>query len=238
MDSDVCFDRAKDRNHVRIDSDRWRNIYVIGDVHGCRRELEDLLDRLSPGDDELLVFVGDLIRKGPDSRGVVRLVRDRHNAMSVTGNNEPKLFRGEESLPRLSDADRAYLRSLPLALSWEDHLVVHAGVDPDRSVDAQRPTELLNVRNPLANGDYEGPFWWEYYDGPPRIFFGHTPLDSPICRRYAVGLDTSCVYGGSLTAYDVGRDQFVSVPARETYQQRSDDEVVSPPTGVPGAGGS
>lgn len=226
-----AFERGRaegDYTHRRVDADEWENVYVVGDVHGCRVELEALLRELDPSPDELVVFVGDLVRKGPDSRGVVRLVREMDNALSVEGNNEPKLARGEASLPELDDDDRAYLRSLPTVISWEGHAVVHGGVDPDRPPADHSAEELRNMRNPIADGDYDGPFWWEYYEGPPRVFFGHTPLDGPVDRADAVGLDTGCVYGGSLTAYDVGRRRFVSVPARETYQRRAPDKTVSP----------
>ena len=44
----------------RIDSSAWGDIYVVGDVYGCRGSLERLLDELGPSDDDLVVFVGDL----------------------------------------------------------------------------------------------------------------------------------------------------------------------------------
>ncbi|KTG09739.1 metallophosphoesterase [Haloprofundus marisrubri] len=219
--------------HRRLDADDWKGIYVIGDVHGCHRELEDLLDELDPDDNELLVFVGDLVRKGPDNHGVVELVRSLDNAVSVRGNNEAKLFRGDATLPELTDEDMRYLESLPVAISWDDNLVVHGGVNPHRKLVDHTTEELLNMREPTADESYGGPFWWEYHEGPPRVFFGHTPLDSPVDRPHAIGLDTGCVYGGSLTAYDCARDEFVNVPARETYEERSDSDVVSPPVDNP-----
>src|ERR1043166_8907317 len=48
--------------------------HVIGDVHGCYEELCDLLDALGPTGDDRLVFVGDLVVRGPDSASVVDLV--------------------------------------------------------------------------------------------------------------------------------------------------------------------
>ncbi|MFB6346988.1 MAG: serine/threonine protein phosphatase, partial [bacterium] len=51
---------------------------------------------------------------------------------------------------------------------------------------------------------------------------GHTATQEPIHQPNAIALDTGCVYGGSLTAYDTNNDQFISVPARETYEPRKD----------------
>ena len=74
---------------------------LIGDVHGCRSELETLLstlgwDGLRHPDGRTAVFVGDLVDRGPDSPGVLRLVMDmarRGHAMTVLGNHDNKLLR-------------------------------------------------------------------------------------------------------------------------------------------------
>jgi hypothetical protein len=80
--------------HEQIDSSEWDYVYVVGDVHGCREELDRLLSELNPNSGDLLIFVGDLITKGPDSGGVVDLVRSSPNMLSVRGNNEEKLLIG------------------------------------------------------------------------------------------------------------------------------------------------
>ncbi|MFB6250699.1 MAG: metallophosphoesterase family protein [Halobellus sp.] len=213
--------------HRRIDAALWDDIYVVGDVHGCIDELRRLMDALDPSEDDLVVFVGDLVRKGPDSEAVVEYVRSRDNLLSVRGNNEDKLIHNRKELDCLSAADEAYLESLPVALSWEDALVVHGGVDPARPLAEQDTASLLNCRSP-AGGGYGGPFWFEGYRQRPRVFFGHTVLAEPIQTEWAIGLDTGCVYGGSLTAYDYYQDHFVSVPAAETYEERADRKVLEP----------
>ncbi|MFC6824419.1 metallophosphoesterase family protein [Halopelagius fulvigenes] len=213
--------------HRRVDIDRWEGVYVVGDVHGCRAELERLLDTLGVTDDDLVVFVGDLVRKGPDSAGVVSLVRGSENMLTVRGNNEEKLVRGDKRLPELSDEQMAWIRDLPVALSWEGTLVVHGGVDP-RTTLADHTVDELETNRSLSDGSYERPFWWEEYAGPERVFFGHTVLAEPVVREYAVGLDTGCVYGGELTAYDWRNDEFVAVESEETVEERSDSKIVSP----------
>jgi serine/threonine protein phosphatase 1 len=211
----------------RIDADAWANVYVVGDVHGCVTELEALLDRLAPDPDDLVVFVGDLVRKGPDSAGVVDRVRSRPNFLTVRGNNEEKLLRGEAELDSLDDADLAWLAERPVAIGWDGGLVVHAGVDPRKPLAQHAVDDVQTVRE-LGDDDYEPPFWYDAYERETRVFFGHTPLDAPVDRENAVGLDTGCVYGGELTAYDRGRDRFVSVPSDRTVRERPARKFVTP----------
>ena len=68
---------------------------VVGDVHGCLDELRDLLDAVHYSSADRLVFVGDLVDRGPDSVGVVRLAQDL-GAVAVLGNHERKHLRYEQ----------------------------------------------------------------------------------------------------------------------------------------------
>jgi serine/threonine protein phosphatase 1 len=218
---------VRDR-HLRIDVDQWRDIVVVGDVHGCADALDALFETLDADEETLFVFVGDLVRKGPDSHGVVRRVSDRANAVSVRGNNEDKIIRGDKSLPGLTGADRAYIESLPVAISWAGNLVVHGGVDPRAPLADHDTDDLLEMRSLTPSNSYDRPYWFEEYEGSPRVFFGHTVLADPFVTDAAVGLDTGCVYGGSLTAYVVGEQRLVSVEPDETHVPRSADSIVEP----------
>ncbi|MDS0294404.1 metallophosphoesterase family protein [Halogeometricum luteum] len=213
--------------HRRVDADDWDEVYVVGDVHGCRAELERLLDRLGVTDDDLVVFVGDLVRKGPDSEGVVSLVRNAENMLTVRGNNEEKLIRGDKHLEELTEEQMEWIRNLPVAISWDDALVVHGGVDPRKPL-AEHSLEELETFRKFEDDDGEKAYWWETHRGPQRVFFGHTPLAAPVYRRYAVGLDTGCVYGNELTAYDWRADEFVVVEPEETVEERAESKWVEP----------
>ncbi|RXK51889.1 metallophosphoesterase family protein [Halorientalis pallida] len=227
VNAPVEFGPAISPLHRRIDADRYDEIFVVGDVHGCLDELRQLWTAMAPDDDDLVVFVGDLVRKGPNSRAVVEFVRDRDNATSVRGNNEAKVLNGEVSRPEL-DPVEAYIESLPVALSWDGGLVVHGGVDPTRPLQSHGVEDLLETRSIPAGNGYDGPFWFEQYEGPPRVFFGHTVLDDPVDTQWAVGLDTGCVYGGSLTALATRSGEWFSVDAARTHQQRADRKIVDP----------
>jgi serine/threonine protein phosphatase 1 len=224
----VDFSESVTPHHHRIDTEDWKNIYVVGDVHGCRATFEHLLDDvLGVGREDLVVCVGDIVRKGPDSKGALSVVRDRPNVHSIRGNNEQGVLDGSKSDPALDDADIEFLETLPLAISFGDALVVHGGLNHRIPTADHEPSDILNMRS-LTGSGYERPYWFETRTERPQIFFGHTVLSEAFATPYAVGLDTGCVYGGQLTAYDWHRDEFVSVEPPETYQDRSVDSIVDP----------
>lgn len=227
---DAQFAPAVASRHRRIDPDDWEDVYVVGDVHGCSAALDRLLDRLDDGD-SLFVFVGDLVRKGPDSKGVVDRVRTADNLVTVAGNNERKVTDGRKDLPGLTEPDEAWLGSLPLVVSLGEDLVVHGGIDHRKPLAEHTPEDLVTFRSFTPDGGYDRPYWFEQRREGPRVFFGHTVLSDPLVTSWAVGLDTGCVYGGELTAFRRSTGEFVSVEARETYQSRSEDSVVEPATG-------
>jgi len=90
---------------------------VVGDSLGCREELETLVERLSVGPEDLVVFVGDLVRKGPDSRGVLEFVMARPKMCTVRGDNEQKLLDGDAQLPTLGPEYLEYIESMPVIIS-------------------------------------------------------------------------------------------------------------------------
>ncbi len=116
----------------------------IGDVQGCREELERLLVKVEFDEaaDELQP-VGDFVNRGPDSAGVLRLC-SRLRAGGVLGNHDVHLLRaasgsrpvkkGDTFQDVLGAGDReemlAWLRARPFVRGWKDALLVHAGLNP------------------------------------------------------------------------------------------------------------
>lgn len=192
---------------------------IVGDVHGCRRELEALLDRIRFSSGDQLVFVGDLIARGPDSLGVLDIAR-RSGALIVRGNHEQKLldWREDEEVVlgrthmdvarALRDVDWSLLETSSIWLDLPDHgaRVVHAGVLPGVAIEKQDPHTLMHIRTVGVRGSKkssakaQGIPWASLYAGPPQIVFGHNALSGLQVHPWATGLDTACVYGGRLTA--------------------------------------
>lgn len=222
------FDDAVADQHRRLDVDDRDRLFVVGDVHGCVDALERLFATIDVSDDDQVVFVGDLIRKGPDSAAVVEFVRSRDNCVSVRGNNEEKFLRGDATVPDLSESDRAWIESLPVAVSFEDTLVVHGGVDPRTPLADHDVDDLQTTRSLAPDGSYDRPFWFDRHRGPPRVCFGHTVLETPVEGDWAIGLDTGCVYGGALTAFELREQRFFGVPGRRPGRDRDAASIVSP----------
>ncbi|MGA0059633.1 MAG: metallophosphoesterase, partial [Planctomycetota bacterium] len=104
-----------------------RRIFV-GDIQGCLEPLERLLDavRFDAGAGDVLFPVGDLVAKGPDSLGVLRLLRVL-DAQPVLGNHDLAWLRDR----RIEDPDlAAWLARQPLLRIHRDLVVVHAGLHP------------------------------------------------------------------------------------------------------------
>ncbi len=123
---------------------KGRRIY-IGDVHGCLVELQKLLEQTGFADGDQCIFVGDLINRGPDSLGVLRLFRDL-GSISVLGNHEAFLLKkgffenpGKPEdwgpLKNLANSsDRSALGKLvenfPLLMELQDIVLIHAALPP------------------------------------------------------------------------------------------------------------
>jgi len=116
---------------------------IIGDVHGCLDELDELLALIRPAAGDHIHFLGDLVDRGPDSLGVVRRVRalldEFPGSVCIAGNHEDKALRyreRERPLPAWAEAaepaDWRFLEELPLIHKLPEHdaVMVHGGFFP------------------------------------------------------------------------------------------------------------
>jgi bis(5'-nucleosyl)-tetraphosphatase (symmetrical) len=238
-----------------------RRIFV-GDIQGCREELERLLEaiRFDPEHDELHP-TGDAVNRGPDSAGTLRLLR-RVGAGGVLGNHDVHTLRvaagliaaraGDtiDDLLRARDRDAllAWLRARPFVRTWDDVVLVHAGLDPTWD----DPVATLAGIDPLS-GDPRARFatlvrhcdpaggrpqrdwppppppfvpWYEAYRArhpdAPVLVWGHWARRGLVALPGVRGLDTGCVWGGKLTAWIAEDDRFVQVDAARAYATTGD----------------
>ncbi len=236
---------------------------VIGDVHGCRQELESLLttlgydltrddqgrpvDALHP-EGRRPVFVGDLVDRGPDSPGVLRLVMGMvgaGHALCVPGNHEAKLVRAlgnkdvrtshglAETLSQLAEESEDFRRDVAdfcyglvshLVLDDGRLVVAHAGLK-----EAYHGRASGRVRSFALYGDTTGETdefglpvrypWANDYRGRAMVLYGHTPTPEAEWVNNTMCLDTGCVFGGKLTALRYPEKDVVSVPAEQVWYE-------------------
>lgn len=236
---------------------------AIGDVHGCRSELESLLGRLGyelTRDDQgrpidaahpegrRAIFLGDLVDRGPDSPGVLRLVMGMvtsGHALAVPGNHEAKLVRAlegkkvqtshglAETLAQLAGETEEFRREV---LLFCRDLVSHLVLDDGRLVVAH--AGLIEKYHGRASGrvrafslfgdttgetdEYGLPVrlpWAEDYRGKAMVLYGHVPTLEAEWINGTMCLDTGCVFGGKLSALRYPEKEVVDVPAEQVWYE-------------------
>jgi serine/threonine protein phosphatase 1 len=206
--------------------------FVLGDIHGCLEMLSRLLDRIcwNPGRDRL-IFLGDYIDRGEDSKGVieflVNLSAESGRVDCILGNHEAMFLdylSGEDVLTFLDNGGKTtlvsygindgrkeiprphmeFLSGLKPFLELEEYYVVHAGMRPGVSIERQTRDDLVWIRDT---------FIFSEYDFGKRVLFGHTPFSEPLIMGNKIGLDTGAVYGNRLTCLELTAFQFHHVEA-------------------------
>lgn len=213
-------------------SDNSRKIYAVGDIHGMLFKLERLLDRISfRNDRDQLVFLGDYVDRGPDSRGVIhrvlQLIAGGLDVVCLRGNHEVMmenylrdedvaffLLNGGASTVHsysvgqkdgqgvVPKAHKNFLRGLKKFYETDDYLFVHAGFRPGVAVADQEDEDVYWIRNEFITSDY---------DFGKKVVFGHTPFREPFVDRRKIGIDTGAVYGNKLTCVCLPDEVFYSV---------------------------
>ncbi|TXD37235.1 symmetrical bis(5'-nucleosyl)-tetraphosphatase [Lujinxingia vulgaris] len=175
---------------------------VVGDVHGCLRELKQVLARadFEPGRDRV-VFVGDLVNGGPDSLGVMRFVRglgdgaevvlgnhDLHMLAVGLGGHKPRDKDTFEDVLSAPDADELleWLRHRPMIVRRGENLVVHAGLWPSWTA-SQAEAVAREVEGALRADDYRRVFE-AMYGNEPRQW--HEDLEGEARLRVAINIMT------------------------------------------------
>lgn len=216
--------------HEKIDGEiiqKFKEVFVIGDVHGCYDEMMELLQKANATNDRVLkIFVGDLVNKGPKSCLVVNTIRNMKSAMAVRGNHDEVVLReykasrnpsyqlssGNQWMKDIPEDDISFLNKLPYTISIPslNSIIVHAGLVPGLPLECHHPKDLVTMRNikfdkyfdgkglqPTSGSDGEA--WAAVWPGPQHVYFGHDAKRMLQQHPYATGLDTGCVYGNHLT---------------------------------------
>lgn len=200
--------------------------YVIGDVHGCYRELNDLLKTCGYQDGDALWFVGDLVNRGADSLAVLRMVRELPNTILVLGNHDlyllalyhgmpyPKVSEPMQVILAAKDVDDlcGWLQQQPLLHHDEtfNTVMVHAGIWPLWDLEEAKSAARLAER--LMQSNDAQTFWRQLFGNEPAKYEGASGVDQ--CRFIvnAFARMRYCQPDGSLELTN-------TLPAKEGIQQ-------------------
>ena len=238
-------------------SDQTGPFDIVGDVHGCHAELVDLLVQLgwqvdASGESAVhpagrqVVFLGDLVDRGPATPAVLRLAMNMVGAgvaLCIPGNHENKLKRAldgrnvtmshglAESIEQLSHETPEFRAEVA---AFIDSLVSHAVLDGGALVVAHAGLPQVMhgrssgaVRSFALYGDTTGETdefglpvrypWANDYRGRAAVVYGHTPVPDAVWINGTICIDTGCCFGGKLSALRWPEREIVSVPAAGTY---------------------
>lgn len=231
---------------------------IIGDVHGCYDELIELLEKLGyntadpdhivPALGRQVVFVGDLVDRGPNVVGVLQLVMQMvasGAALCVPGNHDVKLLRKlrgrdvqithglAETLQQLEGQTAEFRKRVA---EFIDGLIGHYVLDGGRLVVAHAGMKeryigrgSKRVREFALYGETTGEMdelglpervnWAAEYRGQASVVYGHTPVAEADWLNRTINIDTGCVFGGKLTALRWPEKEIISVPAKRAYAE-------------------
>lgn len=235
---------------------------IIGDVHGCFDELTALLTQLgytiglredggyqvTHPEGRQAVFLGDLVDRGPNIPGVLKLVMGmvaEGRALCVPGNHDMKLMRKlrgkevrmahglAESLAQLEQEPPEFKKRV---IDFLDDLVSHYVLDDGKLVVAHAGMKAEmqgrgsgRVRDFALYGETTGETdefglpvrynWAAEYRGKAMVVYGHTPVPEPEWLNHTINVDTGCVFGGKLTALRYPEKELISIPAAHTYYE-------------------
>ena len=231
-----------------------QRLYVMGDIHG-RFDLFEALIRAVESDNEAannadttIILLGDLVDRGPESAGVVKLARlwneyrkirflaGNHEEMFLEAFGDKEVLRhflkhgGRETilsygvtrsefnkaslkelqqimLQKIPRSDREFLAGFEDIFAIGDYLFVHAGINPKRELDDQKPRELRWIREPFLNHKEKHSH---------MVVHGHTITEHIDERKNRIGIDTGAYRFGCLTVLVLEDDQRRYIQAVET----------------------
>ena len=230
------FSGKDDKRRTRLPA--GQRAYVIGDIHGRFDLFEALIKAIEEDDASAtpaattMILLGDLIDRGPDSAGVVKLARlwnEYRSLRCLIGNHEEMLLDALEDIDvlrhflrhggretilsygitkkefnkasleelqalmkaRIPSEDLDFIRKCEDMIEMGDYLFVHAGVNPKRPLNEQKPRELRWIRDAFLNHK-------DSYSH--MIVHGHTITEKVEERKNRIGIDTGAYRFGRLTA--------------------------------------
>ena len=180
---------------------------AITDIHGELEKLNSLLSKIKTKPDDIFVFMGDYIDRGAKSKEVVdRVIKqsETHKCIYLTGSHEyamlhsktddyyqflydnyggPATTKSYGGFDNIMKIHGDFYSTLKFYYLTDKYLFVHAGINPDKSLENQNEVDLVYIR---------GKFIYSKHNLPQKIIFGHTDFEKPFIRDDKIGIDLGC----------------------------------------------
>jgi serine/threonine protein phosphatase 1 len=215
------------------------NTFVIGDIHGCSDLLETLLMQIKPlAETDTVIFIGDYIDRGPDSKGVIdkilELKREHGRVITLMGNHEFMLLgalNGQKRMEFLAMGGGKTLESYGLAPDAIDDLA--KVLPPNHRAFLQdllpywEDEKHIYVHAGLQPGVHLTQQSWDWlfwareefintsHNYGKMVIYGHTPYKKPRVDANKTGIDTGAVYNNVLTCLVLPENIFISVDRKK-----------------------
>ncbi|BBM88777.1 bis(5'-nucleosyl)-tetraphosphatase [Spirochaetota bacterium] len=223
----------------------------IGDVHGCLDELLELIAKINVLMRDIaphkikILFLGDLIGKGPHPKEVIEWVHHHHH-ISLLGNHEWSYLMALKDFPDQRTTRYQLKKHLiptskntpPAVNSLPHYQALKASLGAEGHNFIKSFPLYIDEENFIAvHGGFHPHFslaecppefivnvrtidnkpWHHYYTGKKTVFYGHWAAQGLLIKKNAIGLDSGCVYGGKLSAYVLETKTLIQVKARRRY---------------------
>lgn len=204
-------------------------IIAITDIHGEYTKLSNLIEYLEIQKDDTLIFLGDYIDRGPQSKEVVDKVIEMQNycnCVYLIGSHEYALLHAKQddyynylfwnyggdtteksygSFDNILKIHGDFFNSLKYYHKTDKYLFIHAGIRIGVDLENQDETDMVYIRSEFYN---------KAHNLPQKIIFGHTEFDKPQIWEDKICIDTGCgkYKDAPLTAFvsDNGTEYFVN----------------------------
>ena len=224
--------------------EKHQKTYIIGDIHGCKKSFEKLLETISPGKDDRIYLLGDYVDRGPDSKGVVdvifNLIKYGYNLDYLRGNHEQMLLDSIHSRDQFYNwlrngaqstlssynthnpggIPRKYLdfyKATKFYIELDEHILVHGGLNFEYEDPFKDKLSMLWVRNNEVDLDKTN---------GKKLIIGHTPVSPDRIEQSLstnkIMLDGGCVYDDKLRG--LGNLVALELNTYELTFQRNIDE--------------
>ena len=180
---------------------------AITDIHGELEKLESVLEKVKPQSDDVFVFMGDYIDRGPKSREVVDKVIEIgkiYNSIYLMGSHEyaylhskkdeyynflfwnyggPATVKSYGSFENIGKIHGEFFKNLRFYYLTDKYLFVHAGINPIYPLEEQDEVDLVYIRHK---------FIYSKHNLSQKIIFGHTEFEKPYIDKDKIGIDLGC----------------------------------------------